>query len=91
MLEDKGYDEVQVLNLYYEKLSDNIKLLNYREEKSFIVKNLLVGSQNQVIQSLLLKNHVTSENRGYYACLLYTSRNVRTLYIMKKLRNMSAG
>ena len=71
MLEDKGYDEVQVLNLYYEKLSDNIKLVNYREEKSFIVKNLLVGSQNQVIQSLLLKNHVTSENRGYYAVAAY--------------------
>lgn len=73
MLEDDGYDEVQYLNLYYEKLSDNIRQLNYREEKSFIVKNLLVGSQGQIIQSLLLKNHVTNENRSYYAIAAYLS------------------
>ena len=64
--EDSGMDEVQFLKKYYETLSDDIRTLNRKGEKDFIVKNLLMNNRHIEIQKLLLKNRIIETDRGYY-------------------------
>lgn len=70
-MEDHGYNEIQVLNQYYEQLAEDILQLNENEEKNFIVKNLLLDNQIDTVQNLLLKNRMISVGRGYFLVLAY--------------------
>ncbi len=83
-MEDHGYNEIQVLNQYYQQLAENIQQLNINEEKNFIVKNLLLDNQSDTVQKLLLKNNMISKNSGYYIVLAYLAADSDTVLNMQE-------
>ena len=46
-------DEVAFLEHFYKGVSTQIKAMNDKKEKDFIIKNLLLGTQGEEIRALL--------------------------------------
>lgn len=68
-------DEVKFLSQYYRNTQESIRLLNSREEDSFIVKNLLAGSQSGAAEELLLRKGVLHSQKGYFMAIVYIQDN----------------
>ena len=66
------YDEVAFLHHYYSQMSERIQAMHKKEEKDFVVKNLLLGNQDAEIRSILISGGMLMREKGYYmvlACL----------------------
>ncbi len=63
-------DEVAFLEHFYKGVSTQIKAMNDKKEKDFIIKNLLLGTQGEEIRALLRQKGILTSGKPYYMVLL---------------------
>lgn len=63
-------DDVAFLEHFYRDVSTQMRAMNDKKEKDFIVKNLLLGTQSREIQVLLQQRGILSAGKPYYMVLL---------------------
>jgi len=71
VLDEKSYDEVDLLRKYHINMCERIELLNRQMYKNLFVKNLIVGAGKEVVWSMLDEMNPVKSAKGHFLVLAY--------------------
>ena len=88
-------DEIAFLNGFYQGISGHLEVMKEKKEHDFIIKNLLLGNQQQEIAAMLHEKGIIYRNVPYSMVLVFVeNRDSAETYNMQEydmLRTMVSG